>query len=368
MPLEIRGGGGSGSGVGLTGDQSIEGVKTFRSMPRIRLHDSYGSGDPEVDAKPAGSGSISTWEGVHNNTEGHIVHFNCGPGMIGSAGGAALFGLGNDYEGTGIYLHNRAEGGGGVGLRVGMDQGLTWAGSRGILLTIGSGAGVGAEFIQSPATTASGPAVKFWAQIAADSSQKLVEWHRAKAGDTSTGVRVGYVTAQTGVLAWDAPVQFTTDAAGSVPLTITGQSGQTADLQQWNVAGTGNVAKVDKDGTVQGSYLRAQAAAAYVDLYNTSGTANQRRYKVSDSSGYFAIQARTDANGNARDLLLIQHSTQNFGFGGTTAFGGGSKVLGVPNATTAPTTNPTGGGVLYAEGGALKWRGSSGTVTTIAPA
>jgi hypothetical protein len=36
--------------------------------------------------------------------------------------------------------------------------------------------------------------------------------------------------------------------------------------------------------------------------------------------------------------------------------------------TTAPTTNPTGGGFLYSEGGALKWRGSSGTVTTIAPA
>lgn len=48
--------------------------------------------------------------------------------------------------------------------------------------------------------------------------------------------------------------------------------------------------------------------------------------------------------------------------------GGGSGVLGIANAGTVPTTNPTGGGVLYAEGGALKWRGSAGTVTTIAPA
>jgi hypothetical protein len=48
--------------------------------------------------------------------------------------------------------------------------------------------------------------------------------------------------------------------------------------------------------------------------------------------------------------------------------GGGSGVVGIANAGTVPTTNPTGGGVLYAEGGALKWRGSSGTVTTIAPA
>jgi hypothetical protein len=38
------------------------------------------------------------------------------------------------------------------------------------------------------------------------------------------------------------------------------------------------------------------------------------------------------------------------------------------NITTVPSTNPVGGGVLYSEGGALKWRGSSGTVTTIAAA
>lgn len=58
----------------------------------------------------------------------------------------------------------------------------------------------------------------------------------------------------------------------------------------------------------------------------------------------------------------------NLAFGGTGSFGGGAKVIFIANATTAPTTNPSGGGVLYCEGGALKYRGSSGTVTTIAPA
>lgn len=52
----------------------------------------------------------------------------------------------------------------------------------------------------------------------------------------------------------------------------------------------------------------------------------------------------------------------------TGAFGNGAGVIGIANATTVPTTNPSGGGVLYAEAGALKWRGSSGTVTTIAAA
>lgn len=43
-----------------------------------------------------------------------------------------------------------------------------------------------------------------------------------------------------------------------------------------------------------------------------------------------------------------------------------SSVLPLPN-TTAPAT-PTGGGVMYVEAGALKYKGSSGTVTIIAPA
>lgn len=57
----------------------------------------------------------------------------------------------------------------------------------------------------------------------------------------------------------------------------------------------------------------------------------------------------------------------NVGFWGG-SFGGGAKVIYIANRTTAPTTNPSGGGLLYTESGALKYRGSSGTVTTIAVA
>lgn len=59
---------------------------------------------------------------------------------------------------------------------------------------------------------------------------------------------------------------------------------------------------------------------------------------------------------------------KNVGINTETAFGSGAGVIGIANATTAPTANPAGGGVLYVEAGALKFRGSSGTVTTIAPA
>jgi hypothetical protein len=45
-----------------------------------------------------------------------------------------------------------------------------------------------------------------------------------------------------------------------------------------------------------------------------------------------------------------------------------SGVVTMANATTTPSTNPTGGGFLYSSGGALLWRGSSGTITLIANA
>ena len=50
------------------------------------------------------------------------------------------------------------------------------------------------------------------------------------------------------------------------------------------------------------------------------------------------------------------------------SLGGSSGAMFIANANTAPTSNPTGGGIMFVEGGALKYRGSSGTVTTLGPA
>jgi hypothetical protein len=57
----------------------------------------------------------------------------------------------------------------------------------------------------------------------------------------------------------------------------------------------------------------------------------------------------------------------NIGIGVSTFGTSAAKVLGLANAT-APSTSPAGMGQLYVESGALKYRGSSGTVTTIANA
>ena len=67
-------------------------------------------------------------------------------------------------------------------------------------------------------------------------------------------------------------------------------------------------------------------------------------------------------------VLHLAASAGNVGFRTGDQFGGGRGVIAIANAVAAPSVDPGGGGVLYVEGGALKYRGSKGTVTTIAPA
>jgi hypothetical protein len=87
-------------------------------------------------------------------------------------------------------------------------------------------------------------------------------------------------------------------------------------------------------------------------------TSGEFRFKTAASgtagNAITFTQAMTlDASGN----LLV-----GLGAAGTTA----AKTIQIANGT-APTGNVT-GGQLYVESGALKFRGSSGTITTIAAA
>lgn len=86
------------------------------------------------------------------------------------------------------------------------------------------------------------------------------------------------------------------------------------------------------------------------------------RYNQGVSFGVLGIQGA--ATGSivmlGRNVALVDTATPDLG--------SGIGVVFVGNTSAAPSANPTGGGILYAESGALKWRGSSGTVTTIASA
>ncbi len=119
--------------------------------------------------------------------------------------------------------------------------------------------------------------------------------------------------------------------------------------------------------------------AFYVDtngrsIFYRTATNNIRVFLHTDNNVYFQAYSSDSTTGNTvvlgsqhRDSLSVLPNG-NIGISTLTEFGGGVGVVGLANAATVPTSNPTGGGVLYSEGGALKWRGSSGTITTLAPA
>jgi len=88
-----------------------------------------------------------------------------------------------------------------------------------------------------------------------------------------------------------------------------------------------------------------------VEVMGWNGTGSTPRVAFATAG---TERMRIDSSGN----LLVGASAA-----GTSA----AKVIGMANAT-APSSSPAGMGQLYVEGGALKFRGSSGTVTTIAPA
>lgn len=112
------------------------------------------------------------------------------------------------------------------------------------------------------------------------------------------------------------------------------------------------------------SCLRAisSSTAAKIELQNTTVTTGKLYEIRSLSSGSFDI---TDRTGSVTRFTIDTNG--NFGLNGS-SFGSGTGVIFIANRSSAPSTNPLGGGILYCESGALKYRGSSGTVTTIANA
>jgi hypothetical protein len=79
-----------------------------------------------------------------------------------------------------------------------------------------------------------------------------------------------------------------------------------------------------------------------------------------------AFQAQNAAASAYQEIMRLTSSDNLTLYNGKlTVLAAGGNLL--QNVTTVPAT-PTGAGALYVEAGALKYKGSSGTVTTIAPA
>lgn len=138
------------------------------------------------------------------------------------------------------------------------------------------------------------------------------------------------------------PSVITSGAVTPFTFTIAANTGQTASTEIPNFKITGNT-KTWATGalaTQRFNYFSANTAAA---AGASTFTAIHNFYSDAPLAG---------SNMTATNLYAA-------GFGG--------HVF-IANSVGVPSNNPTGGGVLYVESGALKYRGSSGTITTLGAA
>jgi len=172
------------------------------------------------------------------------------------------------------------------------------------------------------------------------------------------------------------PVTANTSSASVVPFAVKGAASQTANLQEWrNSAGT-VLASINASGNA---------------TFNTLTVNTNNTVYFGTSSGIYgttvAIKTYTDSNvglvvqatgsgqtgnlqnwNNSVGIVLAKISASGNIVAGDMAIATSSvSTIHISNGTI-PSANPTGGGVLYVEAGALKFRGSSGTITTIAVA
>jgi len=181
-------------------------------------------------------------------------------------------------------------------------------------------------------------------------------------GDTNTGIY--YPAADTFAVTTGGTERYRVNSSGNLGIGVTPSAwGSGTSVIDLNTGGS--AAAVSSSGTLSivnngffngtdWKYKNASAALLYQLISGTHSWFTAASGAVNATITDFATAKMTlDASGN----LLVGLTTA-----GTTA----AKTIQIANGT-APTANVT-GGQLYVESGALKFRGSSGTITTIAAA
>jgi hypothetical protein len=172
------------------------------------------------------------------------------------------------------------------------------------------------------------------------------------------------------------------------------------DAINMSVKATKNFHWLD-DGTIFGTLTKA-GGFVLTDLSGFTGAYFSSNALIPATTGLIRAATRTDAlvfrndnnTGDVRAVWMDSSGVNDLVYGDTTAnsvtvkvdattgqirldnntaffaagsFGTGVDVIFIANAATPPTTNPTGGVILYVEGGVLKSRDPNGLTTLIAP-
>jgi hypothetical protein len=267
------------------------------------------------------------------------------------------------------------------------------AAGRGIFPTVLAGALTGSIGVQMAVQPTSASIPGLAVRGAASQSANLQEWQESNAGTPSAINATGQLRVRT----FNTSYGFTAlgvgaGAATEIPIVVRGAASQSANLLELQTSAGSILSRFDQNANLYNTnrvfvgtntfgfntfFVQAVGGTAETTAViraNSGLTGNLQEWQ---NSGGTAI-ALVGSTGNIRTPALLSTdnlnaitfgATRNIQFGSATqSFGGGEVVIGIRNATTVPTSNPTSGGVLYVESGALKYRGSSGTITTIANA
>jgi hypothetical protein len=303
-----------------------------------------------------------------------------------------------------------------------------WQNSAGtVLAKVDSGGGLTAGNTSLTSTSSSTVGLTITA-ASGQTSTNIFEVQRAGGGDASFSVSHNYIDLNRNTTAAASMTVYGANA-GAIPLYVKGRASQTANLTEWQNSSGSVLTSVGADGrlyvnnTINVAFVQNAAANGPYFSFSSSNitanalsstniplivkgaasqTANLQEWQ--DTTGNVAYVSATGSlrvtsfgsvsagnatitpAGDTGSLLILTNTAANKGLvvrGASSQTANlqewqnssGTKLAAVTKdawlelgSSTAPAANSGVGGYLYVEAGALKFRGSSGTVTTIANA
>jgi hypothetical protein len=195
--------------------------------------------------------------------------------------------------------------------------------------------------------------------------------------DTSGNVGIGGALTVTGTSTFTGAAAFNSAAVSTAP-----SSGAVTIAGGLGVAGAVNIGAASRIGSISvGSatvaaalVIDGQMAAFDTSVVTIDFTLNDTPTNllarigalISTAGGSDLVLYNSASVGSSSyaEALRLVGFNRNILISGQAVGSGAVGVIAIKNGT-APTTSPAGGGQLYVESGALKYRGSSGTVTTV---